>query len=92
MLTITRKRSLATLAAMAGLLAVAGPAGAQGGGADFTRFYGASSCTRMARADCCASGFTAPLRSSVGDLLGATGPKATCAAVSDGTSNTVMVG
>lgn len=32
------KRSLATLGVVAGLLAAAVPAGAQGGGADFTRF------------------------------------------------------
>lgn len=37
MVGITLKRSFAALAVMVGLLAVAGPAGAQGGGADFTR-------------------------------------------------------
>jgi hypothetical protein len=37
MLSINPRRSVVTLAVMAGLLAVAGPASAQGGGADFTR-------------------------------------------------------
>jgi hypothetical protein len=37
MFTINVKRSVGALAVMAGLLAVAGPASAQGGGADFTR-------------------------------------------------------
>jgi hypothetical protein len=37
MFTINLKRSVGALAVMAGLLAVAGPASAQGGGADFTR-------------------------------------------------------
>jgi hypothetical protein len=35
MFSNTLKRSVATLSIMAGLLAAAGPAGAQGGGADF---------------------------------------------------------
>lgn len=38
MLSINPKRSIVSLAVVAGLLAAAGPAGAQGGGADFTRF------------------------------------------------------
>jgi len=38
MFSTTLKRSLATLGVVAGLLAAAAPAGAQGGGADFTRF------------------------------------------------------
>jgi hypothetical protein len=38
MFSTTLKRSVATLGVMAGLLAAAGPASAQGGGADFTRF------------------------------------------------------
>jgi hypothetical protein len=37
MFTINLKRSVGALAVIAGLLAVAGPASAQGGGADFTR-------------------------------------------------------
>jgi len=37
MFTINLKRSVGVLAVMAGLLVVAGPASAQGGGADFTR-------------------------------------------------------
>jgi hypothetical protein len=37
MFSITLKRSVATLGVVAGLLAAAVPAGAQGGGADFTR-------------------------------------------------------
>jgi hypothetical protein len=37
MFTINLKRPVGALAVMAGLLAVAGPASAQGGGADFTR-------------------------------------------------------
>ena len=37
MFTSNLKRPVGALAVMAGLLAVAGPAGAQGGGADFTR-------------------------------------------------------
>jgi hypothetical protein len=37
MFSSTLKRSVATLAIVAGLLAAAVPAGAQGGGADFTR-------------------------------------------------------
>lgn len=38
MLSINPKRSIVSLAVVAKLLAAAGPAGAQGGGADFTRF------------------------------------------------------
>jgi hypothetical protein len=38
MFSTTLKRSVATLGVLAGLLAAAVPAGAQGGGADFTRF------------------------------------------------------
>ena len=38
MFSTTIKRSVATLGVVAGLLAAAVPAGAQGGGADFTRF------------------------------------------------------
>ena len=37
MFSTNLKRSAATLGVMAGLLAAAGPASAQGGGADFTR-------------------------------------------------------
>ena len=38
MFSINPKRSIVGLAVVAGLLAAAGPASAQGGGADFTRF------------------------------------------------------
>src|SRR5262245_6836465 len=38
MIITSLKRSAATLGVLAGLLAAAGPAAAQGGGADFTRF------------------------------------------------------
>jgi hypothetical protein len=40
MFSITLKRSVATLGIVAGLLAAAVPASAQGGGADFTRLQG----------------------------------------------------
>jgi hypothetical protein len=40
MLSIDPKRAAATLAIAAGLLVAAAPAGAQGGGADFTKVVG----------------------------------------------------
>ena len=40
MFSVNIKRSVVTVGVVAGLLAAAGPASAEGGGADFTRFAG----------------------------------------------------
>jgi hypothetical protein len=85
MSSLTIKRSLASAAVIAGLLGIAGSANAQGGGADFTRLTGGAALVSHCGAT--SPGFSAPVGSSISDLLGATGPKA---CISDGTSNTVL--
>jgi hypothetical protein len=49
--SINPKRSIVSLAVVAGLLAAAGPASAQGGGADFTRFELNDYCSTIAAKD-----------------------------------------
>jgi len=101
MSSITLKRSFATLAAIAGVLAAAGPAAAQGGGADFTRLYSGpttvflpggkpvvqpASVARMANADYCADGSP-----QLAGSLGTSVDELLGACITDGTSNTIQI-